>query len=133
MAEQQPQKAAPAKATSAGTKEVATGQTEKLDPSEVKDPRDVSPRVSANLSGRRLRAIPYKGGTTIEVRRADFKRKGIDHKTVSWDFRKDRATLEVGKDISEEAAEMLTKEFPTSFEYMSDRTAEDAPADEASE
>jgi hypothetical protein len=93
----------------------------------VPDERDVSPRAKSDTTGKRVRAIPAVitkstgHATTIEVRRSDFKSHDIDHPTVQFDFRKDNFTLKVGsKDgqISQEAADFLTENFPQSFEYL---------------
>lgn len=92
-----------------------------LSAEEVKDERDTSPRAPrASTSGPRLRAIPAKGGTTVLVRRRDFKAHGVDHGDVKFDFRKDNFSLAVGKDkgISKEAADFLSEQFPESFEYL---------------
>jgi hypothetical protein len=94
----------------------------KLSAAEVKDEADTSPRVvTSDLSGERVRAIPAKGGTTVIVNAKDFTDHGIDHPAVTWDFRLDSFTVEVGvgKAISKEAADFLTKNYPQSFEYMS--------------
>ena|ERR1700759_1732056 len=110
--------------TSQGTKEPAGAATAgKLDPSEVRDEADTSPRVDSDLSGTRVRAIPGGGGTTVVIRSVDFKNNGIDHPDVKWDFRKDRFTVEVGDKeggLSKEAAEFLTKNYPAQFEYLED-------------
>jgi len=92
----------------------------KLDPEEVDDERDVSPRANTDdTSGERVRAIPAKGGTLVVVRKVDFANNGIDHPDVEFSFRKDSFTLPVGKDsLSKEAANFLTKNYPTSFEYI---------------
>ena len=95
----------------------------KLDPSEVTDERDTSPRApTSDTSGRRLRAIPAKGGTLVRVTKADFVNNGIDQDTVEFSFRKDNFTLPVGskKGISKEAADFLSKEHPHAFEYIND-------------
>lgn len=97
-----------------------------LSPAEVADTADTSPRApAADTSGRRVRAIPAvitKSGDTasrVEVRRSDFANQGIDHAGVIFDFKKDRFTLPVGPNgLSEQAAEFLTKNYPTSFEYL---------------
>lgn len=95
----------------------------------VPDERDTSPRAKSDKSGKRVRAIPSVitkntgHATTIEVRRSDFKSHDIDHPTVTWDFRKDNFTVKVGDksgQISEEAADFLTSEFPTSYEYINE-------------
>ena len=87
------------------------------------DTADSSPRVASDTSGERVRAVFYGGGTTKEVSKADFKRHGIDHDSVVFDFRVDNATLRVDppkgrKGLSDEAAKFLTEEFPTEFEYI---------------
>lgn len=87
--------------------------------SDIKDTRDVSPRApKPNTKGERVRAIPAKGGTTVEVKKADFAAHGIDNPTVTWDFRKDNFTVPVGPVLSKAAADFLCETFPTSFEYM---------------
>lgn len=116
--------------TSAGTREPATSATETLTPGDVTDERDNAPRIPApELSGKRVRAIPYKGGTQIHLRRQDFANYGVDHPDVTWDFRKIKGNMSVPVDDSEkpvkntltsEAAEMLVDKFPTQFEYMND-------------
>ena len=79
------------------------------------------------LSGKRVRAIPAvitkngDHGTTVEVRASDFLAKGIEHETVTFDARRDNYTLPVGDgegQISEKAANFLTKNYPYSFEFM---------------
>jgi hypothetical protein len=93
----------------------------KLSTADVKDTADTSPRAAdPDLSGKRVRAIPAKGGTTVLVRKQDFASKGIDHPDVKFDYRTDKFTLPVGKgkSISTEAADFLTKNYPTSFEYL---------------
>lgn len=89
-----------------------------LSPSEVPDEgvRAAAPKID----GKRVRAIPYENGSTIEVTKADFANHQINHPKVVWDYRKDNMTVKVGDGISEEAAEFLTKNYPTSFEYMGD-------------
>jgi hypothetical protein len=108
--------------TSQGTKEPAGAATAgKLAPSEVVDDADTSPRVGADLKGKRVRAIPGAGGTTVVVRKVDFKNNGIDHPEVKFDFRKDRFTLAVGDkegQLSQEAADFLTENYPVQFEYL---------------
>ena len=91
----------------------------KLDPSEVTDERDTTPRVStSDTSGKRVRAIPAKGGTLVRVSKADFKANGIDNPTVEFSFRKDNFTLPVGKGLSQEAADFLTEEHGHAFEFI---------------
>ena len=88
---------------------------------EIKDEKDTTPRVGATkLVGKRVRAIPYHNATTVRIRPSDFKSGGIDHKQVEWDFRRENFTVAVGEALSEEAAEFLTKNYPTDFEYVND-------------
>lgn len=87
------------------------------------DTRDISPRVASDTSGKRVRAIFYGGGTTKEVSKADFRRFGVDHGPVVFDFRVNSATLPVDppkgrKGLSQEAADFLTENFPAEYEYM---------------
>jgi hypothetical protein len=92
----------------------------KLNPQEVKDERDTTPRVRTDeTSGKRVRAIPAKGGTVVRVTQGDFKSHGVNSPTVEFAFLKDNFTLPVGGSLSKEAADFLTKQFPESFEYMS--------------
>lgn len=118
--------------SSASETPAAVGPSESLTPEQeneirANDTADVSPRApEPDTSGKRVRAIPAVitkttgNATTIEVRKSDFAAKGIDHPTVTFDERKDRFTLPVGKPggLSQEAADFLTKNYPTSFEYM---------------
>ena len=110
-------------ATSAGTKPPAGAETAgPLTHDEVKDAADTTRRVEAKVAGKRVRAIPGGGGTTVKVSEKDFREKGgIKHKDVVWDFRKDRFTVPVGTkngEISQEAAEFLCQTYPLSFEFM---------------
>ena len=100
---------------------------DKLEVAEVTDERDVTPRVGGGkLTGKRVRAIPYMGASTVRVRCSDFKKASngkIDHPDVEWDFRKSDFTLPVGEaegELSQEAADFLTATYPTDFEYMDD-------------
>ena len=98
---------------------------EALTAAEVTDERDVSPRAEApDTSGKRVRAIPYKGGTTVIVDETDFRNNDVKQKTTTWDFRKDNFTVKVGNGenntLTKEAAEMLTRDYPTQFEYLSE-------------
>ena len=89
------------------------------EPVVVKDDRDVSPRAGKpKLTGKRVRAIPYKGGTQVLIRASDFEYLGIKHPAVLWDFRKNKRTVEVGREISAEAAKLLCDKYPTRFEFM---------------
>ena len=95
---------------------------DRLSTAEVKDEADTSPRaVTSDLTGERVRAIQAKGGTTIIVNEKDFNDHGINHPSVTWDFRHDDFTVAVGngKPLSKEAADFLTKGYPLSFEYIS--------------
>jgi hypothetical protein len=87
----------------------------------VVDDRDVSPRMAPpKLSGRLVRAYPAMNGTTVEITEANFIAHGIHHPTVTWDFRINDFTVEIGegKPISEEAAEFLCSNFPDSFKLV---------------
>lgn len=108
------------------------GPADDLSPEEqeqvrASDRADVSPRAaSPKTSGPRIRAIPAvvtKSGqrsSRVEITRQNFADKGFDHPTVVFDFRTDNFTLPVGGDdgIDKEVADFLTKNYPTSFEYM---------------
>lgn len=87
--------------------------------------------VKPNLKGKRVRAIPTvitKSGdhsTKVKLSAADFASKGIKQSAVEWSFKNDNFTVPVGEGpntLSEEAAEFITSNFPTSFEYMNDGT-----------
>lgn len=68
---------------------------------------------------KRVRAIPFSGGTTVVVRSVDFKNAGnIEHDSVTWDYRLGNFTVEVGKEINSEAAEFLVKTYPNSFKLL---------------
>lgn len=98
---------------------MATKQSNRSSTTEVTDERDISPRVvKQSLKGQRVRAIPALGGTTIEIRDTDFAKGGIDHPTVTWDFRIDDFTVPVGEVLSREAAEYLCNSFPDSFRLI---------------
>lgn len=92
-----------------------------LSAAEVTDSADTAARApEADLSGKRVRAIPAKGGTTIVVDAQDFANNGIKHPKVTFDFRKDNFTLAVGegKPLSKEAADFLTSFDKSTFEYL---------------
>lgn len=99
---------------------------EKLTAAEVRDEKDTTPRAApAEVSGKRVRAIPYQNASTVILNTVDFKTasqgKISDHPQVVWDFRKDNFTVPVGGEnpvLTEEAAEFLTKNYPTDFEYI---------------
>lgn len=62
-----------------------------------------------------------QGATTVEIRSSDFANNGIDHDSVVFDFRKDDFKVSVGNEngqISKEAADFLTKNYPASFVYV---------------
>lgn len=100
------------------------------------DKRDVSPRAAGpDTSGKRVRYIPYGGGTHAELRKGDFKRAfGVDHPSVQANFRNNVFTFEVGdgkrNTLTEEVADLLTKNFPTMFEYLDEGASnESEPAE----
>lgn len=107
-------------ATRQGTRE--PGEAGPLTEAEVVDTADTAARTPApDTSGKRVRAIPGAGGTTVVLDSRDFKANGISHKGVTWDYRKDNFTVKVGtgdNQLSEEAADFLTKNFPGQFEYL---------------
>lgn len=117
-----------ARSTNAGTRD--PGAADSLTPEEqeevrASDSRDNARRARSDTSGKRIRAIPAvitKSGdrsSRVEVSKENFRDKGIDHPSVTFDFQKDNFTLPVGENgVSEEAADFLTKNYPTSFEYM---------------
>lgn len=93
------------------------------------DSGDTAKKAEApKLTGKRVRAIPAvitksgDTGTTIEIPEEAFRNNGVEHPAVKFDYRHDNFTLAVGNpekgELSEEAAELLTKNWPTSFEYM---------------
>lgn len=88
----------------------------------VTDAADTSPRGPApDTSGKRVRAVPYQKGSTVRVREATFREHGIEHPTVVWDYRKDNFTVAVGTQdgqISEDAANFLTRKFKETFEFL---------------
>lgn len=119
------------RSTAAGTRD--PGEAAPLTPDEqdtilATDTADTAVRsASPDFTGKRLRAIPAiitnsgDRGTTVEITSENFRAKGIDHRTVSFDRRKDNYTLPVGNEegqISEKAANFLAKNYPTSFEFM---------------
>lgn len=86
---------------------------------EVFDTADTSPRLGHDLGGKRVKAIPFANATTVVVRSSDFKAAGnIDHADVEWDFRVNDFTVEVGKEISAEAADFLVNSYGDSFQYV---------------
>lgn len=90
-----------------------------LNPDEVVDARDVSPRAAAPvLTGKRVRAVPRNGGTVVEIRSSDFAYYGIEHPDVRF---ADTRFFNLNVDdngLSEEAAKFLTEKFPETFEFV---------------
>ena len=84
----------------------------------VVDTSDVTPRQEVNATGKRIQAVPFSGGTTIVVRSVDFENAGIEHPDVTWDYRTGDFTVEVGKAITAEAADLLVNKFPDSFRFV---------------
>lgn len=67
---------------------------------------------------KRVLALPFSGGTTIIIRDIDFAKGNVEHPTVTWDYRVKDFTVEVGNEITEEAANYLVKNFPDSFKFV---------------
>lgn len=90
--------------------------------SDVPDEADTAARAEAgSIDGKRVRAIPYQNGSSVIVERADFAAHDIDQDTVKWNWLVDHFTVKVGtghNQISEKAADFLTKAYPETFEYM---------------
>lgn len=113
---------------------------DKLTTAEVKDTADTSPRTAPpNVSGKRLRAIPYQNASTVIVKRVDFRTASsgeIDHPDVRFDFRKDNFTVPVGGKeaiITDEAADFLASNYPTDFEYINDGSDDSEDSEEKSD
>lgn len=114
------------------TREPATAQTERLSAEEVNDTADTSPRAEEPvLTGKRLRGIPAvitKSGdtaTTIEISPQDLAGVGGPElkRKVVFDGRIDSSTIAVGDEdgqIPESVADFLSKNYPTSFEYINE-------------
>lgn len=86
-------------------------------PSRVADTESAPAEVTSG--GKRVKAVPFSGGTTIVVRSSDFDKAGnIDHPDVTWDYRVDGFTVEVGKGITAEAADFLVNNYPDSFRFV---------------
>lgn len=83
----------------------------------IDDEADVAPRQASSV-GKRIKAITFTNGTTVVVRSSDFKKHGVNHHDVTWDYRIDDFTVAVGKGITAEAADFLTGKFPDSFVYL---------------
>lgn len=99
------------------------------------DPADTTTKIpTENLDGPRIRAIPYDNGSTIVVRKADFADHGIDHKTITFDFRNGDLTLPVvdkkGENyentpvVERAIADWLTSKYPMQFEYLNGNRGE---------
>ena len=86
-------------------------------PVEDNAPVDVAP-VEVAPSGKRIQAIPFSGGTTVVIRDIDFNAGGVEHPAVTWDYRINDFTVEVGKGITEQAANFLVQSFPDSFKFV---------------
>ena len=85
----------------------------------VVDAADTAPRQAVSVGGKRVKAIPFASATTVVIRSSDFKQAGnIDHADVEWDFRVNDFTVEVGKEISQEAADFLVENYSDSFKYV---------------
>lgn len=67
---------------------------------------------------KRIKAIPFSGGTTVIIRAADFSNVGVEHPDVTWDYRIDDFTVAIGDGISAEAANVLVNKFPDSFTFV---------------
>ncbi len=113
------------------TREPAGAATaDRLDPAEVNDTADTSPRAAEKkLEGKRVRAIPAvltkanDRATTVEIRPSDLDAAGGPKlsRTIKFDSRVNSFTVAVGGEsnpLTDEVAEFLTKNYPTSFEYI---------------
>ena len=120
-----------ARPTAAGTQDPGpAADLSAEDQKKILDADEADTAVKAEekkVSGKRVRAIPAvitsngDHGTVVEVRASDFDAHGIKHDTVKFDQFRDNFTIAVGSgsaQISEEAAELLTKNWPMSFEYI---------------
>lgn len=107
----------------------SAGPSEELSPEEqaairASDSADAAtPKAPGpDTSGKRVRYIPYKGGTHAEVGSADFSREGLEHAKVEFNFRNNLFTAPVGdgkrNTLTQEAADLLTERYPTMFEYL---------------
>lgn len=83
----------------------------------VAEDAPVQPQPVAR-GGKRIKAFPFAGGTTVVIRDVDFGAGNVEHSTVTWDYRIDDFTVEVGKGITEEAANYLVKNYPDSFKFV---------------
>lgn len=109
------------KPTASGTREVSP-TAGPLDPSEVVDDRDISPREPKpdNAGKMFVKAYPAKGATTLLYPASDFSQYGdFSHPSVTFDFRINSLKVRVGGgDLTEQAAEFLTKRYPNTFKYI---------------
>lgn len=104
------------------TTEDTAGQTAKEAPAKA---APAKAHADAPVSAARVKAYPAvitksgQTGTTVEVRSSDFRSNGIEHDTVTFDFRVNDCSLPVGDGgLSKEAADFLTKNYPDSFKYV---------------
>ena len=81
--------------------------------------------ADAVVSAARVRAYPAvitksgQTGTTVVIAASDFRANGIEHDTVTFDFRRNDCSLPVGDGgLSKEAADFLTKNYPDTFKYV---------------
>ena len=96
-----------------------TEVVEPLHVEDIVDEADTALRAPApDLSGKRIRAIPYQNCTTVRIRKIDFATGGVEQDDVEWDFRVEDFTVKVGKGISQEAADWLVNTFPADFVYV---------------
>lgn len=79
---------------------------------------DAPVQESQPQSVKRIKAIPFSGGTTVVVRDVDFSNAGVEHPSVKWDYRIDNFTVTVGDKITAEAANLLVNKFPDSFKFV---------------
>lgn len=99
-----------------------TNKPEDTDSADVSTPEndklDTTTSVSSDMSGKRIKAIPGLGGTTVIISDKDFAANGIAHKTVIFKLRVSKFTLQVGTEISEEAANFLVESRPSSYQFV---------------
>jgi hypothetical protein len=89
-----------------------------VDAVDAVDAVETAPVEETKSVGKRIQAIPFSGGTTVVIRKSDFEKAGVEHASVTWDYRIDDFTVEVGKGITEEAANTLVNNFPDSFKFL---------------
>ena len=106
--------------TTSGTREVAP-DAGPLDPSEVTDERDTSPRAPKTeiQNAKYVKAYPARNATTLIIPANDFQEYGgIRHDDVTFDFRDNNFKVLVGQRLSHEAADFLTTRYPDTFKYV---------------